>query len=193
MSSTVHIAIDAQKHYVCALAPPRDTTFARAVNQFAKDLRRYEIPTVWIAMDGTQRIIEPRTAAENGLLLGLEAMELGTSDIIATKGMESAFTNEALAPYLLKRGWNTLIFTGIQTTQCVAKTLTSALSKAHNFNCIVAYDLLADSTEHFHRFGPEDDPQSHLKALRYSLHNWADRPQFATAKNILKTFASSLR
>ena len=183
-----HLAIDVQRSYISALTPQRRVDFPSGVSDFARDLRSVGIPTLWVAMDWTRAImIPPRKDnpdwARDRELLGLTEVTLHEEDLVATKNSFNALTNAQLREHLDEQNVHTLILTGMDTTQCVAKTLLSAL--ACRFRCIVATDRLADGNGHLSRAGDEASPETHLKALQAELRNWADRPVYGLANNIV--------
>lgn len=79
----------------------------------------------------------------------IPALEPAEDDLVMLKGTYSGFTDELLESALRSRGIETLVFTGLATSQCVETTARDASER--DFRVIHIEDAQADYDERVHR------------------------------------------
>lgn len=150
----VHLAIDCVDTFLSYL--PRPGAFGAAARIFAADLRQNGISTIWTFPIGFKDECRLFNDNHDDFLHKYFRQKYAFHLVWPEKGAEflAKYANSVffpgynfdLTPVLRARKIDTLIVSGIRTSQCVAQTVKSALGPENGFNVVAIYDLIADDT-----------------------------------------------
>lgn len=154
----VHLAIDYQDWFLLKLSNSTACSFAAAGRTFADDLRKRNVPTIWVGC---------AWAGDNWRLLdveddpylhryfvskhGFNHVRPKQNEAFFIKAHDDVFYPRAtvsLAAILKDRGVDTLVISGMNTSMCITDTIRSALQR--NFHVMAAYDQMADERRKTH-------------------------------------------
>ena len=155
----IHLPIDVQERYYKEFRDERSKTFPRKIDVFSRELKNRGIETLPVAYSnkywndpvgsglynapfnrkfGDKNIFDALTFAPD--------FYPADSQAVYVKNHENAFKDDVLAKEVKKRGINTIIITGMNTTACVESTVVGAFEKCSKEVCIViVYDMLCDN------------------------------------------------
>ena len=156
------LIVDVQQGGINGLAEPHATQFPRNVRHFADHLwNRHGVAAAVIAQHPSPDVdILSRKAALD--MCGLDVLNVRPHEKLFIKQQDNAFRNGKLERALRADEITGVIIAGMNTSACVTASVLGALRA--NFMCVVAHDLLADTTE------PNNgSPDWHLHTLKREI------------------------
>ena len=172
-----HLAVDVQRMFLYDLGSERSRSFRAKIESFAKELKKYSVPTTWVAAYPNAYMDKaissrPRSAVseEEAKKLGLDGTSISPDDNILVKYNADAFAAGVLAQDLRRTQTGTVVITGMNTTVCVLFSAISAVRAG--LRCVIVTDMLADIN---YTSSQKSDPEWHKHALEREIGNFLGR------------------